>query len=184
MMQGILRPNARVFIWFGHFYRVGHVSMQIGCTNEYTNYVSWFPMKGKSQSNYAQKWRNYAMDTHDEGSEANREFWLINLNEQKMRNEWAKLNSDQKVSYNQFQRPQYHLLNENCSTIVMEVLLAGGIDASVSAHLAVKSVRSAGRLWTPKRVYEICRALEKKSLAVELEISHKHRPMAWLPVIG
>ncbi|PHM30347.1 hypothetical protein [Xenorhabdus innexi] len=68
----------------------------------------------------------------------------------------------------------YKLLTNNCSTVVANILIAGG----VREHLNENEFNFDGwGIWTPRKVAELCNKLAEKNFATK--VKHKHCPNRW-----
>ena len=163
--------NAIVNIWFGKLTNtttladVGHTSMWIGPNSR--PYISWWPDNGSLR-----KMNTYEQDESEEGGQPHRVYYLRNLNEHNMLKKFNKLNHASQLT-----TPHYRLMTKNCANVVWRVLEAGG-----AGHYANAWYTQSLTLWTPNRINHLCKELVKRGHGTEVE--HRHRPQAWLPVIG
>lgn len=156
-------PDARVYIWYPEGDNIGHASMHIGDHQEPNStawYVSWWPAQAAGLIGaFAPAPNDYNGDVAQEGGPPHVVYTLNRLNINTMKAEWDGIRNNPAA--------HYRLLPENCSTIVAQVLRAGG----VGQHLNIfKELSYAHNLyWTPKNVAQLCNQLRDKGVATKVK---------------
>jgi hypothetical protein len=152
---------ARVYVWYPKGDCIGHASMHLGDHRERSStewYVSWWPAETGTPFNAPTADPSTLAEDEDaehEGDIAHEYFDLEDLNIGKMKAEWdaVKGNPDK----------YYQLVGNNCSTVVAQVLQAGGANRNLlggGVLGALKAFSYAHNLyWTPKNVAELCEQL-------------------------
>lgn len=147
---------ARVYVWYPHGDCIGHASMHLGDHREEDDtdwYVSWWPSETGTFTNAPTAAPN-TLEEDEESEEgiAHEYYDLEDLNIGTMKAAWdvRRGNPDK----------YYQLVGKNCSTIVAEVLQAGGANMDLlggGIGGALKAFSYAHNLWwTPKNIAELC----------------------------
>lgn len=111
-----------VYVWLQRGQNVGHGSLALSDGT----YISWWPSEDKNKTAVAFHWKSidastspsYSEDKEAEGHDADSRITIERLDEAAIRRWWAQFSDVSK----------YHILGNNCCTVVFKALKEGGAE--------------------------------------------------------